>query len=474
MEISDKIEYLHRIITGVTGGDTISLGMFDRLFALGVITAFNDINRLLEKEVVQLDFELNLSAVSINFDKYLNRKIWTNNWLYTDFDKLYKENGVSFSHCRNQTTEINQMMDYFPNGVNGYSFTTDTMLSLKNAMHQLTNGEKLTERDVFYALNAGLDKMLNLLEEVMQKTLHPKVHLFSKLWFDIYDIYDNDECCKGYKEWKEENTDFVFDDLKSRQKQEIFKLLKTDFFRFCSTPTGSEVRRCILKINGDDLPVGTLIPDNMDVECAKFARFIQWKGEHILSMDYEKLGQYIYKNYHHFDELEFYHITDFDRMLDAIHEDMADKKRNLAPFLKHYEEDQVNKLFNECTVILNTCRKHLSKDIRPTFLQDYLRKLLFDKDMKDEARKKLSGGSRNTYICEMVAALKNVNVFKVDCDKHDLAKSLGEKITSVLVETLSKNIERKYNANDGALYHWTKNIIDELREQPYNPFEGLF
>lgn len=170
MEISDKIEYLHRIITGVTGGDTISLGMFDRLFALGVITAFNDINRLLEKEVVQLDFELNLSAVSINFDKYLNRKIWTNNWLYTDFDKLYKENGVSFSHCRNQTTEINQMMDYFPNGVNDYSFTTDTMLSLKNAMHQLTDGEKLTERDVFYALNAGLDKMLNLLEEVMQKT----------------------------------------------------------------------------------------------------------------------------------------------------------------------------------------------------------------------------------------------------------------------------------------------------------------
>ena len=94
--------------------------------------------------------------------------------------------------------------------------------------------------------------------------------------------------------------------------------------------------------------------------------------------------------------------------------------------------------------------------------------------MKDEARKKLSGGSRNTYMCEIVAALKNVNVFKIDCDKHDLAIALGEKISDVKVTTLTKNIERKYNSNDGLLYHWTKRIIDELKTQPYNPFEGLF
>ena len=310
------------------------------------------------------------------------------------------------------------------------------------------------------------------MQEVRQKTIHPKVHLFTKLWTEIYEIFDNDECCKEYDEWKEENGNFDFDDLKSKQKQEVYTLLKTDFFRFCSTPTGAEVRKCILKINGDDLPVGADIPENMDVECAKFARFVQWKGEHILSLDYEKLGQYIYKNYHKFEELEFYNITDFDRKLDAIHDDMAKKKRNLAQYLKNYEEGQVNVLLGECCMILNTCQKHLNKDIRPAFLQDYLRKLLFDKDMRDEARKKLSGGSRNTYICEIVAALKNARIFKVDCDKNDLAKSLSEKITTVQVANLAKYIERSYNDNGGALNRWTKKIVEDLKQKP-NIFEGI-
>ena len=472
MEISDKIEYLHRIITGVMKGDTISMGMFDRMFAMGVITVFNDINRLLEKEVSQLDLELNLNAVSINFDKYLNRKEWTNNWLYADLERISEASGVPFSQGDNHTTEINQMMDYFPNGIDGYFFTPDTMQSLKVAMHQLNDGDKLAERDVFYALNAGLDRMLNLLEEVRQKTIHPKVHLFTKLWTEIYEVFDNDECCKEYDEWKEENDNFDFDDLKSKQIQEIYTLLKTDFFRFCTAPTPAEVRRCILKINSDDLPVGTDIPENMDVECAKFARFVQWKGEHILSLDYEKLGQYIYKNYHRFEELEFFNITNFDRKLDAIHADMAQKKRNLAQYLKNYEEDQVNVLLSECCLILNTCQKYLNKEIRPTFLQDYLRKLLFDKEMRDEARKKLSGGSRNPYICAIVAALKNVRIFKVDCDKNDLANSLSEKITTVQKENLAKYIERSYNDNDSVLNRWTKTVVEDLKQKT-NIFEGI-
>lgn len=474
MEINEKIEYLYRIITSVKKGDIISMGMFDRMFALGIITVFNDINRLLEKEVAQLEYELNLTVVSIDFDAYLNKDRWTSNWLFSDHEKICRESGVSFSQGGNHTKEINQMTDYFPNGVEGYFFTPNTMESLKNAMHQLNDGEKLAERDVFYALNAGLDRMLSLLDEIKHKTLHPKAHLFSKLWSEIYDIFDNDECRKEYEEWKEENECFTFDELKSKQKQEIYKLLITDFFRFCSTPTGAEVKKCSLKIDEDDLPVGTPIPTNIDVDCAKLAKFIQWKGEHILSLDYEKLGQYIYKNYHKFEEDEFFHITDFDRMLDAIHDDMAAKKPGLSQYLKHYEENLIKNLLDDCVNILNTCQQYLAEGIRPTFLYEYMNKLLFDKEIRDDARKKLLGGSRNTYLCEIVAVLKNMRVFKVDCDKNDLANSLSKNITNIKKETLFKNIERKYNANDGALYHWTRKIIDDLKQKTDNPFEGLF
>lgn len=472
MMINGKIEYLHRVIMGGMAGDIVKIGIFDRLFAWGVIALYNDINSDLEELSIQLDTELNLEAVSIKFDLYINRKYWTNNWLYIDYEELYRNENIEKPRLT-YTTQINTLTDYLPNGVKGYNVNPAVINSFKTAMHQLCDEDRLTDGDIFYSLNAGLNRMLDLLKTVQNKVKNPQNHLYKKLWDETYEIYDNDEAVDEFNEWVEEIGSPTFEDLKARQKQEIFKLLSKNFFRFYNNPTGAEVKKCKLFISEDDLPFGTHIPENIVIECAKFEKFIEWKGEHILSINYEKLGQYIYKHYQEFEKAEFFVITDFERNINAIHEAMALINPKLSMYLKDYEEKMVARLVDWSVEILSTCKQYLNAGVEEAFLRTYMEKLLYDKEMKEEARKKLSGSSKFTFIGNIVAQLINVRIFMVGVDIKDLAHSLREKITDISEDTIVKNIQRPYNANSGALYDWTLNNIDTIKQQSNNPFAGI-
>lgn len=169
-------------------------------------------------------------------------------------------------------------------------------------------------------------------------------------------------------------------------------------------------------------------------------------------------------------------VARLDVMLDLIHEDMAEHDLNLKPYLKRYEENMINGLIKDCALILNSCQPYLKDGLRSTFLREYLSMLLFDEDMKQEAREKLlSSKTRNKYLCQMIAALNCFYVFKADVVKADLARSLyphfGNKTN---YESTLENIERFERKREGALYNWTKKIIDDLKAHPYNLFKGLF
>ncbi|MBO5632914.1 MAG: hypothetical protein J5965_27980 [Aeriscardovia sp.] len=470
--INEMIRYLHNVISGVMTGCVCSNPVFDRLFQLGVISLFHQINDDLEKLNKDLDVSVILEGVSIDFDTYLDDRYWKDNYLFKDESSFYKvATGLDVKDisCRFQ---INQMTDYLPNGVEEYTITQDLIDTFKNSLNQLCDRNKLGSREILYALYSGRVYMIKLLKEIKEKVEHPKPHQYIKVWEEIYEMRGNTTSSQSYDDWKEENEGYKAGDLKRQHIHEIFKLLESRFFRYFKSITGADVKNRKLIITGDDLPVGCNISDSLPVECAKFEKFFEWKEDFIVSMNYEKLGQYIYKNYSKLDYSDLSRIVEFDKTVDKINEDMAVLKPNLAKYLKSYDDTIVSQLIKDCSSILNTCQSYLAKDIRQTFLQDYLRKLLFDKDMRDEARKKLSSASRNTYICEMVAALKNARVFKVDCDKNDLARSIGEKITTVQVANLAKYIERSYNDNDGALNRWTKKIVEDLKQKT-NIFEGI-
>lgn len=463
MMINDEIEYLHRVIIGAMDNYPVRVGVFERLFSWSIIGLFNEINNNLEELSLQLDKELNLEAISIKFDVFLNRDYWSKNWLFVDFYSLYEKDNEEMP-IHNYTSAINKMTDYLPNGVKGYTVTPAVLESFKSSVHQLCDEDRITFSDLYYSLNLGLDKMLELLKVVKKKVENPQNHLYKKLWDETLEFYDNDEFDKDYKDWLEDNGDPTFEDLKARQKQEIFRFLNKNFLRYCKNPTGAEIKKRKLIITEDDLPYGTLIPESFDIECTKFEKFIEWKDEHVLAINYEKIGQYIYKNYHQFEENEFYNITDFDRIMDVIHEAMAKIKPSLAKSLKRYEENQINELIIDCKKIIITCKPFLRKGVKENLLEAYIDKLMFDPEIKAEARSKLGGQSKNKYICDMIAHLSNCFVFDVQYNADNYAEALHKEITSVDKKNLKRYINETINSRKGALYAWTKKIIDGLME----------
>lgn len=469
--INDEIKYLHRVIQSTMGGSVSSTPVSGRLFKLGVISQFNRINKDLNQLNDDLDVSLRLEGVSIDFDTYLDEEYWDSSYVFHDEAKMYSDSGVSL-YDHSFSSEINQLTDYMPINEKGYNFSEYLLDSFKKSMNQLCDVNNIGTREIQYALFFGYRYMIKLLTEIKNKVEHPKPHQFKKAWNEIYEDSDI-KCDKEYIEWKEYNDDFKIADLKNKQIYTIFKLLDSGFFRYYDSITGGDINRRKLIITQDDLPHGINIPDNLPAECAKFEKFIEWKGEHILTLNYEKLGQYIYKNYRNLEYTDMQNIVRLDKTLDVIHEDMAHLKPELEKYLKGYEEKKVNDLIKECADILLTCKDYLSQGLNPRIFKEYLQKLLFDKEMKEEARKKLSGGSKNTYICQIVAAMKNSGIIAIGSTKQELAASLHEKLDDILVSTIEKNIERAYNAGKGALHVWTKKYKDEIIKENMNPFAGI-
>ena len=421
MMINDEIEYLHKVITQVKTGSVLDLGTFDRLFAISIISAFNHINIHLAELYDDLDVSLRLEGLSIDFERYLNPNYWTKNFLFADKYAIYEAAGGNLADV-SYKKEINYITDYLPPVVeDGEGFKQAQVDSFKTAMHQFCDEEKLAYRDISHGLNFGLYMMLELLEQIR---------------IDI---------------WKDDQGEMNLNVLKARQKQEIFNLLTSGFFRFLSSPTGSEVKHCQLKIYEDELPVGTEIPANLHVECAKMEKFIEWKGKHILSLNYEKLGNYIYHYYKKLEPGNLYDIVYFDQTLDLIHEEMSKLNGGFKQFLKDYESNLVNDIYNDCSAILNSCRIHLKPTLKESFLKDFLSKILYDKAIKQEVRSKLVGKPRNKYICFIVYTLYDFYVFKAD---------------SV------KNFKEFLKKKDGALYEWTRNHIDEFKKLETQSTQG--
>ena len=290
------------------------------------------------------------------------------------------------------------------------------------------------------------------------------------LWEEVLKKYGDEKVIQEYYDWKEENDDYKFDDLKAKQIQEIYKFLKSRFFRFCKNPTVAEVKNRKLVITEDYLEVGSSIPHYMAAECSKFERFFELRGEHILILNYDRLENYIRKQFHKLRPQDLQIIVKFDQCMDLIHEDMAKIKPSLSHHLKRYEDNLLMQKKSDCLAIFNTCKHFMNDNLRANLLHDYVDMLLFDEEMKEEARNKLKGQSMKKYVCEMLAALRWFDIFRKDVTPPMFASAMSKKMVGVESKTLQTYIEKFYNAREGKLYEWTKANIEQLKKEPYNPF----
>lgn len=456
--INQEIEDLYDLLASPvkSRGNTL----FNRLQAWSILTAFNRVNRELEALNLQLDTSIDLDAIEIDFEKYCYVENWQQ-YKFTDEPKTELEK-------KSHRTEINLLSDYLPNGVEGYQVTPDVLGSFRQAMYQLCDEDRMSSRSLQKSLDNAFGQMMTLLTELHNKVLNPKPYHYAKLWTTLTDTYLDDEYVERYHEWFLDTGTPTIDDLKAKQKQEIYELLKTGFFRFAKKPTGREVKNRKLIITEDDLEVGCVIDNDFETECAKLDRMVEWKDGCILVINYERLGQYIYKNYKKLNEDDFFHIIDFDGMMDFIHEDMAKLKPALAKYLKRYQEQHAEELLKDIKTIFEPFKNYLKNGLRNTLVEEYLEKLLFDSDQKDEAKKMLGGHSRKKYCCSIAIALASTYIFKPENNgNEDLAKALYDGLMTDNKETLLRYLKDKANFNQ-ALNSWTSSIMDDLKEHPFS------
>ena len=184
----------------------------------------------------------------------------------------------------------------------------------------------------------------------------------------------------------------------------------------------------------------------------------------------DELENYIRKHFHKFKPQDLQIIVKFDQCMDLIHDDMAKLKTSLSLHLKRYEENLVMQKKSDCLAIFDTCKQFINNNVRANLVHDYVDMLLFDEEIREEARGKLKGQSMKKYICEMVAALRWFDVFRNDVTPHMFASAISKKMAGVESKTLQTYIEKFYNAREGRLYEWTKANIEQLKKAPYNPF----
>lgn len=452
LNINEEIEQLHQLIASPP--DARAADFFGRLYAWGVLSLFDNVNNKLEMLSVRLDTSIDLDAMGIKFDTYCDENYWTAYW---------NNSQANCCSSENHQTAINRMTDYLPNGKEGYQVTPDVLGSFKTAMHQLCDEDRINTRALTFALDKGIDTIRQLLDKLRRKVENPKPHLYEKLWKEIFDSHHKDKTY--YDEWCQEIGTPTLEDLKSKQKQEIYNLLKKGFFRFAQKPTGGEVKNRKTKIDEDDLEVGSVIDKDFEANCAILDRYVEWKGNCILNVNYERLGQYIYKHYKELNKDDLVNIVDFDATIDLINEDMAKIKPDLAQYLKRYHERQFEALQDDCKKIFEPFKKFLKDDIRQTIIDEYLEKLLFDSDVQEEARDRLSSQSKNKYCCSIVIALSSCYIFKPEYTTAEYAKALHKELTVVQKDTLTSYFKNDEN-NNKALNQRTENIMKDLKTTP--------
>ena len=479
MIINQHIEKLHELAEQSSQLDVLGFHIFRRMYAIGIISYINELIQELEELNKKVDIDIEMEAVEINYDQFLNPRYWNKLELFGNNDSLYRLFDMeSYYHVDEPIKEINQLVDYLPNNGSSVNFTQDQISTFKTCMIQLCDDERINETVLKYALNKGLRTITNLLFEINKKISNPKDHHYLRLWEETVETFCSEDWQKEYDEWKDEYDGVTFDQLKEKQIQEIVLFLKTTFLRYRPAPTRGDINRCQIDIQKDAFNDAYEMPEDIDEQCARFDYFVRWadEGKNILILDGKRMGKYLYRNCQQLTDEEKEAVVRLDVMLDLIHEDMAEHDLNLKPYLKRYEENMINGLIKDCALILNSCQPYLKDGLRSTFLREYLSMLLYDEDMKQEAREKLlSSKTRNKYLCQMIAALNCFYVFKADVVKADLARSLYPYFENKTnFESTLENIERFERKREGALYNWTKKIIDDLKEHPYNPFKGLF
>ena len=157
MFFNQQIEKLHELAEQSSQLDVLGFHIFRRMYAIGIISYINELIQELEELNKKVDIDIEMEAVEINYDQFLNPRYWNKLELFGNNDSLYRLFDMeSYYHVDEPIKEINQLVDYLPNNDSSVNFTQDQISTFKTCMIQLCDDERINETVLKYALNKGL------------------------------------------------------------------------------------------------------------------------------------------------------------------------------------------------------------------------------------------------------------------------------------------------------------------------------
>ena len=367
---------------------------------------------------------------------------------------------------------INKLPDLFPLGMST-SYNKNTTETLKTGLRHLCSEGTLNHADIAKALHDGFGKINVLLHEIKEKMTSvsdDKYENYCDKFFtrDLDLAYQAAE--RNYSSWKEEHEWNSLQSLEDKRTQEIVRLLSSCVIFHSFSPTNREINDCPLKIQEDALEYDTQLPDNIDLECARLARFITMK-QSIMWLDYAKLGKYLYKHYKELNFEDELKLKEFQVMLDFIHKDMSVLNPKLIKHLPWYEENKQEETLDNVVYIINTCKPYCNEKIQQDFLETYIRDALRG-DVKQEMQKILERRAVYTNICKLLGMLKSsMKIFKVGTTSVQLASCLSPLTDKPNKDSMIRKIDEGAADTKSKIRIWTDTYI---KEHCYTKGERLF
>jgi len=435
-----------------------------RMVAMGIIAEMKAAIEQLETINQRLELEISVEDADIDFG------LWGAGSFTQRIQPLFQ--GNSYIESEEDNSMVNAMCDLFTIS-KSVTFSEATASSVKTGMRQLVSEGVVNHADIGKALMAGYGEIAVLLQQIKDKMTDIPDELYENYCDqcfarDLDLAYQQAE--RDYRLWKDEHEWKSLQALEDKRTQEIVKLLAANVFVHATKPTNREIKDCRLKIQEEALELDTQLPDNIDTECARLARYVVMKGS-IMWLDYAKLGKYLYKHYHEITFEDELRLKVFSVMLDFIHRDMADVKPSLAVYLPDYEDNKLQAIFDNAAKVFNSCKSYLNDGLSEDFLTDYL-KAIFYGDIKKEVQKRLGRKSPYSTICEMIGMLKSsLKVFKANATSERLAACISPLTEKPNKDSMKRKIDKGADDHTSKIRNWTDQYI---REHCYSETERLF
>lgn len=422
-----------------------------RMYATGMV---NELHKLIAQLSVindQLDTFLSIEDAFLTVPSI-------DNGIFIDLKKFEEK----FFRWENENdSDINQLVDQFPMHNKDYPFSPENADLLKTGMRYLCSDTNISPRCLVFALRKSIDSFLELMYSIDRKKHNIQDYQWEDFWYTFLyrddDLY-SEEALSDYDLWKEEHDYQDIQTLKDKLTQEILELLKSGVFEYDTNPTNREIANSIIKINDDALEDGMEIPENIQVECARFSKYAFFK-EDILCLDYKKLGKYVYKHYREITDKQGDCLIKFDYMLLHISDDMSEIKPKLKKYLKSYESGMLEDTLNRVLNVIKTCDLLLKEGVPHDFLSEYLKDAFYG-DNKNVVQAKLKGQSRYTLLCRMLGMIKTTQkVFKVDTTSADIAKALASMVNKPNENSLKRYVDQGAVDYNSKLSRWTKEYV---------------